>query len=88
MPRWSFTDAPDLAVISLKRIVLDRTSHVLVAIHTSTGWQFLDAADIAEQDAGILGLGEKVQIDPTLVELACLPIGFTASRERRSMNAA
>ena len=79
--RWPFADAESLAVLSLTRIVSDN-SNVLYAKHDWDGsWQFLDGEDCTTDDAVILGLSEIIAIDPTLCELAALPIGFFAFRD-------
>jgi hypothetical protein len=38
-------------------------------------WQFLDGGDASEEDARILSLKEIVAIDPSLAQLADLPLG-------------
>ncbi len=79
--RWPFSDDKTLPVISLKRILLGESDVRLVIHDEEGGWQFLDGNDVTEDDAGMIELGEVVEHDPTLVEVAALPLGFFAIRE-------
>ena len=49
-------------------------------------WQFLsnDKIENFEQVAMIVGLGEIVALDPSLLELADMPVGHYAIREKVS----
>lgn len=79
--RWPFADDPSLAVISLKRI-LKQGHPILYVIHDHEGgWQFLDGGDVTQEDAAVVGLGTMIAHDPTLVETAALPRGFSAFRQ-------
>ena len=77
---WIFDEPPNLAVITLKRI-LNEDKSVLHVIHDEDGdWQFLDGQFVAEEDAMVVGLGNMLKFDPTLAELADLPKGWLAER--------
>ena len=79
--RWPFMDSPSLAVFSLKRI-FKQDRPVLYVLHDEDGgWQFLDGEDCTEDDAAVVAFEEIVAHDPTLRELAALPLGFHAVRE-------
>lgn len=45
-------------------------------------WQFLDGDDVTTKDAAIVGMGCMLAHDPTLAEIADLPPGWIATRER------
>jgi len=64
---------------------MNRHSPILYVSHDSDDgmWQFLDGEEVIELDARILGLKELIDIDPSLVQLADLPIGWTAWRETK-----
>ncbi len=79
---WVFADEPSLGVLSLRRIVIDKSSSVLAVFRGPDGsWQFLDGGELSEDDAAVVGLKEMVDFDPTLVQLAALPPGWSAFRE-------
>ncbi len=78
---WIFNDPKDLAVLSLRRI-FDGETFVRMVTHEDDGsWQFLDGHDMTEKDAVIVGHGEVIKLDPTLVQVAALPRGWYAVRE-------
>jgi hypothetical protein len=83
---WPFPDREDTEVITLGRI-LRGDSPLLLVSHDEDdgGWQFLDGEHVFEEDAALVCLGEMVQFDPSLRELADLPAGsyaWRASRDR------
>src|SRR3954454_17260676 len=89
---WPFPDSEDTEVITLERI-LRGDSPLLLVSHDEDdgGWQFLDGEHVFEEDGVIVCLGEMVQFDPSLLELANLPIGsyaWRASQARRWPRAA
>ena len=80
---WSFSVPEDTEVITLGRI-LSGDSHLLLVSHDEDddGWQFLDGEQVFEEDGVVVHLGEMVQFDPTLLEIADLPAGSYAWRSR------
>jgi hypothetical protein len=78
---WNFAQPRNLAVITLARVISGERT-VLYVSHDEDdgGWQFLDGAAFAETDARVVGLGQMVDSDPTLADLADLPEGFVATR--------
>lgn len=81
---WPFEDPENVAVITTHKI-MKRQSPILYVSHDDDDgmWQFLDGGDVSESDARILGLKEVIDIDPSLVQLADLPIGWVAWRETK-----
>jgi hypothetical protein len=78
---WPFADPMDLAVITLGRIVREGAPLLLVTHDEEDGaWQFLDGEHVFEDDALVVSLFEMVQFDPSLRELADLPVGWFAWR--------
>lgn len=77
--QWPFEEPADDVAITLDRITTGESPILLVA-RDDDGWQFLDGEHIFEDDARIVLLGEAVQFDPSLLELADLPIGWHARR--------
>ncbi|MDG3007958.1 hypothetical protein [Paludisphaera mucosa] len=79
IPPWPFQDPPYAEVVTLDRIVRGASPILLVA-RDEDGWQFLDGEHVFEDDGEVVLLGEIVQLDPTLLDLADLDIGWHASR--------
>ena len=80
-----FQEADDTAVFTTKYIVRDKKPITYVTHDEEDGaWQFFssDEFDNYEEVAMIVGLGTIVAIDPTLVELADLPVGYYAVRDK------
>ena len=76
---WPFDDSPDEEVVTLDRIIRDGAPVLLVA-HDDDGWQFLDGEHVFEADGVIVYLGDMVQIDPSLLDVSALPVGWHARR--------
>ena len=70
-----------MAVFTTKQVVKERKAILFVTHDADDGaWQF-HSGDIArDEDAMLLALSEIVEIDPTIAELADLPVGYKASR--------
>ena len=80
---WPFEDARNTTSITL-RDVLNGKSQVLFVSHDEDDgmWQFLDGRDAPDPaDACVVGLGCMVELDPTVAELADLPLGWVAWRD-------
>jgi hypothetical protein len=78
---WPFDDPKNRAVITVSQ-VLDGRSIVRYVTHDKSdgAWQFLDGGNVAEADARVVGLSEMIALDPTLMALADLPLGWYAER--------
>ena len=80
---WPFDDPEDVAAYTLKRIVRGESPIRFVSHDADDGaWQFLDGLDASVEDAALVCLREMARIDPSLLELAELPLGWVAERER------
>ncbi|WP_147867664.1 DUF2185 domain-containing protein [Stieleria maiorica] len=79
---WPFESPQNLAVITLDRI-MDGSNPVLYVTHDldDGGWQFLDGGDVTEENAMIVGLSQVAEHDPSIRQLADLPVGWYAVRE-------
>jgi hypothetical protein len=86
MAQWQFEDPPDLAVITLKKIIWEG-DWIQTVTHDADdgGWQFLDNDQRSrkESDAAMVCLSEIVDLDPTIIELADLPLGWHAWRSSK-----
>jgi hypothetical protein len=78
---WPFADPRNVAVLTVRQIIRDGEiiQHVMHDIDDGT-WQFLQLNTPDVADAMVVALDEIVQIDPTVAELADLPLGWHAMR--------
>ncbi|NND99108.1 MAG: hypothetical protein HKN47_17460 [Pirellulaceae bacterium] len=77
---WPFEAAENTAVITLTRII-DGSRGILYVVHDDDGdWQFLDGGDVTEDDAATVSLKNVANLDPSILLLADLPIGWAAER--------
>jgi hypothetical protein len=83
--QWPFGDPKNVAVITLKSITMGG-SPILHVTHDADDrmWQFLDGSTVSEANASVVSLEEITQIDPSLMELADLPLGWYADRSAPS----
>ena len=78
---WRFEEPENVGVISLKQIVNDGQPILHVTHDTDDGgWQFLGWEDAKEDDVKIVALSTIVRLDPSVQELADLPLGWHAWR--------
>ena len=70
-------------MFSLRSIVFDGEPILLVCHgEDDHGWQFLDGSDNLKITDGVLAtLGDMLQRDPSLAEVADLPLGWIAWRD-------
>jgi hypothetical protein len=81
---WPFSD-PDNAAAFTTVQVLHHGFPVLLASHDADGdWQFLCGTTTELDDCQIVCLGCALLRDPTLAELADLPLGWAAERDDAS----
>lgn len=80
---WPFDQPRNCATFTMRQ-VLDGSEPILLVSHDEDdhGWQFIGASDAAEADARIVSLEEIVQHDLTVLEVADLPPGGRAVREK------
>jgi hypothetical protein len=82
-PNWPFADPPNVATFTVRSIVEKRRPILLVAHDDDDdgGWQFLDGDDISMRNSMLVSLSEIAEIDPSILELADLPLGWYARRQ-------
>ena len=81
MTDWPFDDPMDVAVISIRQIVFEGHCILHVTHDASDGyWQFLCSDDANEENAVVVALSEIVEMDPSLKQIADLPLGWHAWR--------
>jgi len=82
---WPFDQDRRCAVVTLRSIVFDGQP-ILLVFHDEEdhGWQFLDGQAFEMSNAAVVALEEIVKGDPSVLELADLPLGWKAWRESAS----
>jgi hypothetical protein len=83
MSEWPFADPPNAAVIANRKIVRNGYWIAYVSHDGEDGaWQFhiQERNDLRENDAMVVALRSIVELDPAILELADLPLGWQAWR--------
>jgi hypothetical protein len=80
---WPF-DQPRNCATFTTRQVLKRAEPILLVSHDADdhGWQFIGSSPVVTADVQIVGLGQIVDLDPTVREVADLPPGWQSLREK------
>ena len=78
---WPFADAPNTASFTSTHI-FKQGRPILQVYHDEEegAWQFHSGQPVTTSDLMIVGLAEVVRHDPSVAELADLPLGWQASR--------
>jgi hypothetical protein len=78
---WPFHQPRNTAVVCCEH-VLEQGAPIRVVTHDADdgGWQFLCRSEHSVTDGRVVGLGEIVGLDSSLLQLADLPEGWTAIR--------
>lgn len=81
MDDWPFADPPNVVTFTVRQVV-DDGAPVLLVCHDEDdgGWQFLTGAPVEMADALLISLANMLSRDPSLAELADLPLGWRAHR--------
>ncbi len=78
---WPFDQGPRVATVTTRQ-VLEEGFPILLAAHYSDeeDWAFTCGTTNESKDLRLVAMEEVLAIDPTIVEIADLPIGWSASR--------
>ena len=77
---WTFLEPQNVAVFTTYKVVSENHP-ILYVCHDDDGvWQFHTGADVNEEDAKIVALSEIVRRDRSILDLADLQIGWSATR--------
>lgn len=81
---WRFADPRNVAVFTTKDIA-SGSSPILHVTHDSEdgAWQFRGVDTPTEDNASVVALATIVALDPSIAELADLPLGWSAWREAK-----
>ena len=78
---WPFDDPRNAATITTRRIIHQGRPILLVTHHAEDGaWTFMDGETFEEEQALVIGLANMIARDPSLADLADLPLGWQAWR--------
>ena len=79
---WPF-DQPKNCATFVTREVMDREEPILLVSHDADdhGWQFIGSSDGTPENARIICLSNAVALDPSVLQVADLPVGWRAWRE-------
>lgn len=79
--QWPFADPKNVAVVTLRSIVKGGRPILHVTHDADDGArQFLEGSTVSEDNASVVSLEEITRIDPSVMELADLPLGWYANR--------
>lgn len=81
---WPFDQPRNVAVITLKQVAT-RKAPILLVTHDASdhGWQFLNPnIAVIESNAAVVSLEQITKLDPSIIELADLPPGWSAHRTK------
>ena len=81
---WVFADPPNVATYTTANVLAGHP--ILLATHDEDdgAWQFLCGTTNESADGRIVGLGCIVDLDPSVTEMADLPLGRRAWRDSPS----
>jgi hypothetical protein len=82
MSEWPFADPRNVGAFTVRQI-MDDEAPILLVCHDEDdgGWQFLTGHEVRMEDAMLVALEEIVKVDPSVTDLADLPVGWSASRQ-------
>jgi len=77
-----FADPQNCAVF-VTREVMDRDEPILLVTHEDgeDSWSFVGSSDGTAENGRVIALHEAVELDPSVLQLAELPIGWRAWRD-------
>jgi hypothetical protein len=80
---WPFDQPRNCATITMRQ-VLDGSEPILLVSHDADdhAWQFIGTTDASVPDGRVVCLEEMVRLDPTVLEVADLPPGWQAIRDK------
>lgn len=81
---WPFADPRNVAVFTSKKILNGELWVYYVSHDVEDGaWQFHPYGFTEEKDAAVIGLESMCRLEPAVIELADLPVGWYAWRPNK-----
>jgi len=82
---WPFDQPPHCAVVTIKKIISCELPILFVSHDEDDhGWQFLSGELLSREHASVVALNEIVELDPNILKLADMPVGWVARRPSAS----
>jgi len=79
---WAFDEPKHVAAVTTRQIIREGRPILSVSHDADDGsWQFLTGGTFSTEDGMLVALHEIVKHDPTVSELADLPLGWIAQRD-------
>ena len=79
---WVFDEPKNVATITTRQVIREGQPILLVSHAADDGsWQFLTGGAFSTEDGMLVALQEIVEHDPSVSELADLPLGWVAKRD-------
>jgi hypothetical protein len=79
--RWPFHEQRN-CVTFVTAHLLERAKPILHAVHDENGeWQFIGSSDGTVENGRVIALQEAVELDPSVLKLADMPVGWHALRD-------
>ncbi|WP_051412951.1 hypothetical protein [Methylophilus sp. 5] len=84
---WKFDQARNVATVTTKKVMLEKYP-ILMAIHYAhdDSWAFTCGTTNKSEDLMLVSMGQIVDLDPTLRNIADLPPGWSATRKTINSN--
>ncbi len=82
---WPFLDTQNAGVFTTGKVVFE--NHPILQVYHDAddgSWQFHSEGDANIEDAKIVALHEIVRRDPSILDLADLPMGWIATRKSQN----
>ena len=80
-PDWPFADPPDTAIFTVGAVLSGAAILYVQHDEEDGAWQFLDGSDVSYTEARVVPLVEIVGLDPSVADVADLPLGWQATRD-------
>ena len=81
MDDWPFDDPENVVTMTVRQVVHGDQPILLAVRDADDGmWQFLTGGPVEMADAMLVSLLQVYRMDPSIGELADLPLGWTAER--------
>jgi hypothetical protein len=78
--KWPFADPTNTVAITTRQVLREGYPVLFVSHDTDGNWQVLCGTTTDEKDALVICLGEAVQRDRSITDLADMPRGWSAWR--------
>lgn len=78
-----FNESFKTIVFTSKYVLSEGSTIVYIAHHDDGIWEFLGKEIVSESEIRLVSLAQIIKIDPTVLEIADMPVEFNAIRESK-----